>query len=113
MGYFFLHKESEGGEIDITFPPTTSNNLMLKSMTTHANEAATTSEDLTLTRMSGRAGTAFDTVVYRIDLAAASTVDDVNTDINLPLMKGDTFKLTYPNSDGVKLGIEIALSSGG
>lgn len=112
MSYFFLREESEGGAIDATFDPVTSHGLKLKSMTTHVDAAPTTSENLTLTRISA-SGTKFNTIVYKIDLAAASTVDDVNTDINLPIAKGDAFRLAYLNSDGNKLGIEIALSSGG
>jgi hypothetical protein len=87
--------------------------MKLKAMTTHVSAAPTTSENLTLTLISSHAGSAFDTVIYTIDLAAASTVDDVNTNIDLPLVKGDALKLTYPNTDGGTLGIQVILTDRG
>ncbi len=113
MAYFTHRHLSEGVPINITFPVTTSDNLMLRAMTTKINTAPTTSEDLVLTLISAEPGANYDTVIYRVDLAAASTTDDINTGIDLPLVRGDTFKLTYLNTDGRTIGIRVIMSSGG
>ncbi len=112
MSYFFLRHLSEGNEINETFDPVTSSGLKLKTITVKVGAAPTTSENLVLTLQSA-AGTEYNVVIYTIDLSAASTTSVLSTDINLPLAKGDTFTLTYTNTDGNTIGVQVILSSGG
>jgi len=111
MAYFFNTIES-GNPIDTTFDPITSHGMKLKTITTKVNAAPTTSENLVLSLVS-RLGAAFNVEIYSLDLAAASTTDDVNTDINLPLDKGDALRVVYPNTERGTFGIQVILTSGG
>lgn len=112
MSYFFNRVESEGNPIDTTFNPVTSNNMKLKALTVKVDVAPTTSENLVLTLRSGQGGTNLDVVLYSLDLSLASTTDDVNTDINLPLANGDTLQITYANTDQRVIGAQVIMTSG-
>jgi hypothetical protein len=112
MSYFFNRVESTGSPINTTFDPVTSENMKLKAITIKVDAAPTTAENFVLTLISGQPGSNFDVVIYSIDLSAASTTDDVNTDINLPLANGDALKATYTNTDQRTIGAQVIMTSG-
>lgn len=96
-----------GGPISDVMPAVTSERR-LTGFTAHLSAAPTTSEYLTVT-LDSIAGAEYDTVVYKADLAAASTTDIVYTDANLPLMIGDTLRVTYANSNTRTIGLTLIL----
>ena len=79
----------------------------LDGLTVHVNTAPTTSEYFAVTLDSGH-GDAFDTVLYRVDLAAASTTDVLWTD-TVKLQPGDIIKTTYANTDKRRIGVTFLL----
>lgn len=100
---------ADGVAINDTSGAMTSN-CYLDAVLVHVNTAATTSEYLTVT-LDSVAGEAHDVVLYKIDLAAASTTDIVITpsDLNVPLLTGDALKTTYANTDKRRIGMTYLL----
>lgn len=82
---------------------------MLKAITVHLDAAPTTSENLVITQDSGF-GAQYDVAIYTLDLSLDSTVDILLTDINLPFYPGDSVRVTYANTDGAIIGIQILFS---
>jgi len=79
----------------------------LISVTMHADAAATTSENLTIT-LNANAGAAYDTLLYSLDLSAASTVDLVwYPDEPLLLEGGDAVDVAFTNTDTDTYGVQI------
>ena len=79
----------------------------LVSVTMHADAAATTSENLTIT-LNANAGAAYDTLLYSLDLSAASTVDLVwYPDEPLLLEGGDAVDVAFTNTDTDTYGVQI------
>lgn len=85
-------------------------NCYLDAVLVHVNAAPTTSEYLTVT-LDSVAGESYDTVLYKIDLSAASTTDIVITpsDLGVPVLTGDALKTTYANTDKRRIGITYLL----
>lgn len=107
MSYHSHNIVSTGNAIDHTTPEFTSDRRLI-GMTAHVSAAPTTSEYMTLTLLSVF-GPEFDTVLYRLDLSAASTTDVLWTDANLPLRTGDALRLAYANSNRNTIGIRLLL----
>jgi hypothetical protein len=104
----FTHRiKSEGGAVNDTMPALTSHR-QLRGFYAHLSAAPTTSENLTIT-LDSAAGSAYDVVVYKIDLSAASTTDVLYTDAKLPLMVGDAIRTTYTNTDARTIGITLIM----
>lgn len=97
-----------GGAIAHTFGPATSS-MYLKELRVHVSAAPTTSENFTLTLRSAD-GAEHDLVVYKIDLAAASTTDVFNNDLDVLLLTGDEIEVTYTNTDGRTIGVQLIFS---
>lgn len=91
----------EGAAIADTFGPVTALTY-LDALRVHVSAAPTTSEYLTLT-LDAREGAVYDTVLYRIDLSAASTADVLWVE-TVKLLPGDALRLTYTNTDGRTIG---------
>ena len=100
---------AEGGAIsDVTDVMT--GDTYLDAVLVHVSTAPTTSEYFSIT-VESVAGSAYDTVLYRIDLSAASTTDIVLTpsDLGLPLLEGDALRTAYANTDGRTIGATYLL----
>lgn len=97
-----------GGAIAHTFGPVTSP-MYLRELRVHVSAAPTTSENFTLTLRSAD-GAEHDVVIYKIDLSSASTTDIVNTDLGLLLLTGDELEVTYTNTDGRTIGVQLIFS---
>lgn len=93
---------SEGAKIDNTFGPVKSE-TQVEALMLHVSSAPTTSEYLTVT-LDSAAGAAYDTVLYRIDLSAASTTD-VFWRESFTLHPGDALRTAYTNTDGRTIGV--------
>ena len=79
----------------------------LISVTMHADAAATTSENFTIT-LDANAGAAYDTLLYSLDLSAASTTDLVwYPDEMLLLEGGDAIDVAFANTDTDTYGVQI------
>lgn len=100
---------ADGVAINDTSGAMTSN-CYLDAVLVHVNTAATTSEYLTVT-LDSVAGEAHDVVLYKIDLAAASTTDIVITpsDLGIPLLVGDAINTIWTNTDARRIGITYLL----
>jgi|GEM_PF-5815888 hypothetical protein len=97
-----------GGAIAHTFGPVTSP-MYLKELRVHVSAAPTTSENFTLTLRSVD-GAEHDLVIYKIDLSAASTTDIFNTDFGMLLLPGDELAVSYINTDGRTIGVQLIFS---
>ena len=74
------------------------------SVSVNLNIAPTTSEDLTIT-INSISGSAYDILVYSLDLAAGSTTDLLwQPDEDLYLVGGDSLDVDYTNTDGNTFG---------
>ena len=81
----------------------------LVSVTMHADAAASTSEDFTIT-LDAHAGAAYDTLLYSLDLSAASTVDLLwQPDEPLLLEGGDAIDVAFTNTDTDTYGVQITV----
>ena len=81
----------------------------LVSVTMHADAAATTSENFTIT-LNANAGAAYDTLLYTLDLSAASTVNLVwYPDEMLLLEGGDAVDVAFANTDTDTYGVQITV----
>ena len=82
----------------------------LDALLVHVSAAPTTSEYFTV-KVASAQSTAFDTVLYKLDLSAASTTDIVLTgaDLGVPLVAGDALLTTYANTDKRRIGITYLL----
>ncbi len=79
----------------------------LISVTMHSDGAATTSELFTIT-LDAKAGAAYDTLLYSLDLSSASTVDLAwFPDEALLLEAGDAIDVAFANSDTDTYGVQI------
>lgn len=78
------------------------------AMLVHVSAAPTTSEYFTVTLVSA-AGVTYNSVLYKLDLAAASTTDINLTDAFPPLLPGDALKTTYTNTDARTIGVTYIL----
>jgi len=86
-----------------------SDTYQLISVTMHADAAATTSENFTVT-LDANAGAAYDTLLYALDLSAASTVDLLwQPDVPLFLEGGDAVDVAFANSDTDTYGVQITV----
>ena len=91
----------------VTVPASTTYRLI--SVTMHSDAAATTSEDFTIT-LNANAGAAYDTLLYALDLSAASTVDLVwYPDEMLLLEGGDAIDVAFANTDTDTYGVQITV----
>jgi len=98
---------SDGAAIDTTMPPVLSNRRLV-AMTLHADAAPTTSETFTVTLLSVF-GSAFDTVLYSLDLSGIGVTDIAKTDFDLPLIVGDALRVQYANTDANTFGIQLIM----
>ena len=91
----------------VTVPASVTYRLI--SVTMHADAAATTSEDFTVT-LNANAGAAYDTLLYSLDLSAASTVDLLwQPDVPLLLEGGDAIDVAFANTDTDTYGVQITV----
>ena len=91
----------------ITVPASATYQLI--SVTMHADAAATTSENFTIT-LDANAGAAYDTLLYALDLSAASTVDLLwQPDAPLLLEGGDAVDVAFANTDTDTYGVQITV----
>lgn len=98
---------SEGGAINDTMPPLTSERR-LTAITVHCSAAASSAENLSFILDSG-AGSEYDVVLYAVDLGTGTLANAFKSDFNLPLLPGDAIKVTYNNTDGLTMGIQLLL----
>ena len=81
----------------------------LLSVRTHFGGTPTTSENFTIT-LNSNAGTAYDTILVKNDLAAGSVTDLVYVpDEKIDLSAGDAIDVAYPNTDTKQYGVELTL----
>jgi len=107
MSKFYHRILSEGAAInDATSVFTSSRRLT--GLLVHLSSAAATSENFTLSLDSGE-GSAWDVVLYKVDLGAAGLADLAYTDFNLPILAGDALKVTYANTDSRTIGVTLVL----
>jgi len=97
-----------GGAIAETFAP--SGPVWLEGLLVHVSAAPTTSGSFTVT-LDSRLGAAYDTVLYSINLATASTTDVFNNDLRLLLEAGDALDIAYANADGRTIGVQLIFQS--
>jgi hypothetical protein len=98
---------SVGGAIDSTYGPVTTQQR-LEELEIHVNTAPTSAATLYLYRDSGL-GAEFDTLIYSINLQAASTTDVFNVALGVPLLEGDGLRVTYTNPDARTIGVLLHL----
>lgn len=98
MEYFILHK-IDSNVLAFRSNPFTMT-VRLREFRAHFSATTQDSEDLTITIESGIA-TEYDTVIYRIDPSAASTIDISNTDFSQLITPGDRLRVGYANTAGV------------
>jgi hypothetical protein len=100
--------EAQGAAIANRFGPVTSVTYV-DALLVHVSAAPTTSEYLTVT-LNSVDGSAWDTVLYKVDLSAASTTDVFNTDLApLRLDVGDALDIAYTNTDKRNIGVTLKL----
>jgi len=104
----FVHTiKSEGGAINDTMPALTSDRKLV-ALTVHVNTAPTTADVFSVI-LDSRHGAEYDTTLYSITLSAASTVNILKSDFNLPLTVGDALRVTFTNTDMRVFGIQLIL----
>ena len=93
--------------LSITVPESATYQLI--SVTMHADAAATTSENFTVT-LDANAGAVYDTLLYSLDLSAASTVNLLwQPDSPLFLEGGDAIDVAFANTDTDEYGVQITV----
>lgn len=107
MGIFRHTILSEGAAIDDMTPALTSERRLI-AMTVHVSAAPTTGENFVLELVS-ELGDDWSTTLYSLDLSTGSTTDILKSDFNLPLLVGDALRVTYANTDGNTIGIQLLL----
>lgn len=102
------HKMATGsGVLDMTHSVPAREAQQLISVTLHLSAAPTTSENFTITLDSGQ-GSAFDVLLYSLDLSTASTVNLVwQPDAPFYLLDGDAVDVKYTNTDARVYGATI------
>lgn len=107
MASVFKANVTGAGAIAVSMAVPTSATYRLISVTMHADAAATTSEEFTIT-LNSRAGAAYDVPLYALDLSAASTVNVVwYPDEMLLLEGGDAIDVAFANTDTDTYGVQI------
>lgn len=107
MASVFKVNTTGAAAIAATLTVPASATYQLISVTMHADAAATTSENFTIT-LNANAGAAYDTLLYSLDLSAASTVDLVwYPDEPLYLEGGDAIDVAFANTDTDTYGVQI------
>lgn len=56
-------------------------------------------------------GEVYDTEIYVVDPSTDSLTAVLLTDINLPIFVDDAISITYNNTDGAEIGIQIILTN--
>ena len=108
----YIRKDTVTGAGAISLTVTAKKATKLVSLTMHADSAATTSELLTVT-LDANAGAAYDTLLYSLDLSAASTVDlalypsDSTIFGDILLEAGDAIVIAFANTDTDTYGIQV------
>ena len=88
-----------------------SKHYRLVSVTLHLNTAPTTSEDFTIT-LDSHAGAIFDTLLYTLDLSAASVTDLVwQPDEEIFLEGDDAIVIAYDNTDVRNYGVQLTMKA--
>jgi len=102
-------KGSTTGAGAITASQAAADGDKLASVNIHFSAAPTTSEDLTIT-IDANDGSAYDTVLAKIDPAEFSLTDYVFVpEGDILLESGDAIDIAYTNTDAVTYGVQITL----
>jgi len=80
----------------------------LREFRAHISAATQNSEDLTVT-IESVFGVEYDTVIYRLDLSTASTVDITDNGFSQLIVKGDRLLVDYANTGGLTIGWQLIL----
>lgn len=80
----------------------------IKQITYHADGAATTSENFTVT-INSAAGAAYDTVVYSVDVSGETDTQNIiwKPSPHVVLANGDTIDLAFANTETNTIGITV------
>lgn len=82
------------------------NRVRLREFRAHISAATQNSEDLTVT-IESALGAEYDTVIYRLDLSTASTVDISDDDFSQLIVPGDRLRVDYANTGGLVIGWQL------
>lgn len=113
MASIYKISTTGNGSISASIAVPAGRNYSIHSVTLKLSAAPTTSEDLTV-EMNASAGSSYDTLLYSVDLAAASTTDLVwpgETNASpVTLSGGDNLSIEYANTDARTYGLQITVS---
>ena len=106
-------KTTGAGAISASVTVPSGRNYEINSITLKLSAAPTTSEAFTVT-LNDKAGAAYDTLQYTIDLSAGSTVDLVwpgsAHDSPVIMAGGDSLDIAYTNTDAATYGLVVTVS---
>jgi hypothetical protein len=107
----FKHSSTGSGAISslVAVPAATTHQLL--QVTLHLSAAPATSEDFRVS-LKAAAGAVYDTVLFSQDLSVDSVTDLLwIPDRPVLLVGGDEVEASYPNTDAVEFGLQIAIGT--